>query len=293
MNSPFRIAVINDEISPDFGHACEVVSKEFGMQWIELRSMWKKNLIALDAKEIAEARSILEKNKLRVTDIGSPLFKVDWPGAPHSKFGSKKDQFNAEATFQQQDEVLERCIALAKAFNTNRIRCFDFWRLEDPAPYRAAMNAKLREAAKRLQKHDLILLLENEMACNTGTGHEAAKVLADVTEPNFMLNWDPGNAGALGEKAFPEGYALLPKNRIGHCHVKSVAHHADGTYQWQPVGQGDIDWVGQFRALKADGYKYAVSLETHWHGAATPEESTRISWAGMKKDLEQAGTLSA
>jgi choline dehydrogenase-like flavoprotein len=32
MNSPFRVAVINDEISQDFGRACEVASREFGMQ---------------------------------------------------------------------------------------------------------------------------------------------------------------------------------------------------------------------------------------------------------------------
>src|SRR5579864_4145698 len=86
ITSPFRISVINDEISQDFGHVCEVVSREFGMGWIELRGMWKKNIVNLDEKEVAEARRILEKNHLQVTDIASPLFKVDWPGAPKSKF---------------------------------------------------------------------------------------------------------------------------------------------------------------------------------------------------------------
>src|SRR5580704_7442103 len=60
-NSPFRVSVINDEISQDFGHACEVASREFGMGWIELRGMWKKNIISLDEKEVGEARRILEK----------------------------------------------------------------------------------------------------------------------------------------------------------------------------------------------------------------------------------------
>ena len=84
--SPFRISVINDEISQDFDHACSVAAGEFGMQWIELRSMWKKNIVNLNQKQVAEARAILEKYKLRVTDIASPLFKADWPGAPKSKF---------------------------------------------------------------------------------------------------------------------------------------------------------------------------------------------------------------
>lgn len=40
------------------------------------------------------------------------------------------------------------------------------------------------------------------------------------------------------------------------------------------MGRGIIDWTGQFKALQRDGYQYAVSLETHWRGAGTPEEST-------------------
>src|SRR5262249_47907579 len=110
--SPFKIAVINDEISQDFGRACEVASKQFGMQWMELRSMWDKNIVALDEKEIAEAQRILKKYEIRVTDIASPLFKVDWPNAPKSKFSPKHDQFNASYGFEKQDEVLERSIAL-------------------------------------------------------------------------------------------------------------------------------------------------------------------------------------
>jgi sugar phosphate isomerase/epimerase len=262
MNSPFRVAVINDEITQDFGRACEVAAHEFGMEWIELRGMWNKNLLKLDAKEIEEARRILERNKLRVTDIASPLFKVDWKGAPTSKYSPKRDQFNADFTFDQQDEVLERCIELAKAFRTDRIRCFDFWRLDDPAPYRAAINQKLLDAANVAGRKGMVLVLENEGSCNTATGAESAKVLGEIDSPHLMLNWDPGNAAARGEKAFPDGYALLPKKRIGHCHCKDTARKYDGNgYEWEAMGRGVIDWVGQFQALKHDGYRNAVSLE--------------------------------
>jgi len=57
------------------------------------------------------------------------------------------------------------------------------------------------------------------------------------------------------------------------------------------MGDGIIDWAGQFRALKRDGYHYAVSLETHWHGGGSPEEASRQSWAGMKKLLREADAL--
>ena len=288
---PFRVAVINDEISQDFDHACYVAAHDFGLQWIELRGMWKKNLTKLDANELSEARAILAKYRLRVTDIASPLYKVDWPGAPLSKQSERRDQFHAEDEFNQQDALLEHCIDLAKTFATDRIRCFDFWRLDDVKPYRAAMNEVLRKAAKRCAKSKLILLLENEMSCNTATGAEAAATLAAVTEHNFMLNWDPGNAATFpGSDPYPNGYDLLPKHRIGHCHAKSVVRGTDGKWQWAPVGQGVVDWAGQLRALDRDGYRYAVSLETHWRGAGTPEASTRVSMQGLKDALAKAGT---
>jgi len=288
--SPFKIAVINDEISQDFGHACEIASQQFGMGWMELRGMWNKNVVNLDANEIAEAQRILKKNNLRVTDIASPLFKVDWPGASKSKFSPEHDQFNANFTYDQQGEVLDRTIELAKKFTSDRIRCFDFWRLSDQTPYRKAINGLLQQTAEKLGKIGLMLVLENESACNTATGAEAAKVLGSVPSRCFMLNWDPGNAATLGETPYPDGYDLLPKDRIGHCHCKDAIKTAKG-YEWAAMGKGIIDWVGQYKALKRDGYHHAVSLETHWRGAGTAEASTTQSWAGMKDALEKAGAL--
>jgi L-ribulose-5-phosphate 3-epimerase len=288
-NSPFRVSVINDEISQDFGHACEVAAHDFGMGWIELRSMWKKNIINLDAHEVTEAKAILEKFQLKATDIASPLFKVDWPGAPKSKY-REGNGFGADFNLSQQDEVLQKAIDMAKAFGTDRVRCFDFWRLDDQAPYREGINDKLREAANKAGQSGITLVLENESACNTATGAEAAKVLEAVKSPHLMLNWDPGNAAAHGETPYPDGYNLLPKDRIGHCHCKDAVKTTKG-YDWAPMGGGIIDWAGQFAALKRDGYHYAVSLETHWNGGGSPEESSRKSWAGMKKLLQQANAL--
>jgi L-ribulose-5-phosphate 3-epimerase len=290
LRSPFRLAVINDEIAQDFGHACEIASHDFGMEWIELRSMWDKNLLDLDSTEVKEVSRILEKYELRVTDIASPLFKVDWPGAPKSKFSPAHDQFHAGFSFDQQNQVLERAIELARTFHTDRVRCFDFWRLDDQRPHRAAINERLREAAEKSSKQGVTLVLENEPACNTATGAESAQVLNAVKSPFLMLNWDPANAAASGETPFPDGYKLLPKNRIGHCHCKDVTKRGR-KYDWAAMGQGMVDWVGQFGALKRDGYHWGVSLETHWDGAGTPEKSSRQSWTGMTALLRKARAL--
>lgn len=286
----FKLSVFSDEITHDFGRALEVAAGEMALGYVELRILWGKNIMALDAKEIAEARRLLERHRLRVTSIAGPLFKVDWPGAPVSRF-SQRDKFGADFTFEQQGEVLARGLELAKAFNTDRLRCFDFWRLEDPKPYRAAMDEELRKAAAKAAKRGVTLVMENEYACNTATGAEAARTLAAVNVANFKLNWDPGNSAFRGEAPYPDAYNLLPKNRIGHVHCKDVSRKADGGYEWQAVGRGIIDFVGQFRALKRDGYRGAVVLETHWRGAGTPEESTRQSMNGLKDALKKAGAM--
>jgi sugar phosphate isomerase/epimerase len=291
--SNFKIGVISDEISQDFDHACSVIANDFGLRWVELREMWGKNLQSSSDAEIAEAQKILAKYNLQVTDIASPLFKVDWPGAPKSQYGSKEDMHGAaEVAYKHQDEVIERSISLAKQFKTDKVRCFDFWRLDDVAPYRAAINEKLRATAEIVSKQGLLLVIENEFACNTATGREAAKTLAAIQSPNFALNWDPGNAVMRGEMdAFPGGWDSLPKDRIHHCHCKNAVKDAGGKIVWSPVDKGYIDWTAQYRALKQAGYHDAVNLETHWRGAGTQEASTRISWAGMKKCLEESGTF--
>jgi sugar phosphate isomerase/epimerase len=287
----FKVCVISDEISDDFDHVCSVIAKDFGLHWVELRGIYGKNLQQSSDAELAKAEEILRKYGLQVTDIASPLFKVNWPGAPVSHYGSAGDLHGAtDVEYKQQGEVLERSIALAKGFKTNKVRCFDFWRLDDVKPYRAAINEHLGQAADVAAKQQVMLVLENEFECNTATGREAGETLSAIPNSNLALNWDTGNAvmrGALD--AFPNGWNAIPKQRLHHCRVKNATKDNTGTIVWAPVDQGYVDWAAQFRALKAIGYSGGVSLETHWRGGGSPEPSSRASWAGMKKRLEEAG----
>ncbi len=289
VGASLRVGVISDEISQDFDHACYVIAKEWGLHLVELREVWGKNLQVVTDAQIVEAQKILAKYSLQVTDISSPLYKVDWPGAPRSQYGSKADLHGAdEANFKQQDAVLERSISLAKQFKTNKVRCFDFWRIDDIKPYRAAINAKLQETAEKAARQNVMLVLENEFACNTATGREAAATLSGVSSRNLALNWDPGNAVMRGElDAFPNGWQAIPKDRIHHCHVKNAVKDATGKVVWSPVNVGYINWASQFKALADLGYSDAVNLETHWTDGHTPESSSRTSWKGMKEELQK------
>ena len=289
--SAFTVSVLTDEITQDLERACEIAAREFGLGHVELRAAHDKNIMNWDANDVADAQRILKRYDLRVSELASPIFKVDWPGAPRSRFSPSGPQFGADFTYAQQDELIERAAALAHTFRTPYIRIFDFWRLDDQAPYRAAIDDRLRQAAIKARKLGVTLNVENEAACNTATGAEAGRLLAAVPEPSLMLNWDPGNARAGGETPYPDGYAKLPPGRIAHVHCKDAVTKPDGTTAWAAMGSGEIDWVGQFRALRRGGYRGALSLETHWRGAGlTAEESSRQSMAGMKELLRRAET---
>ena len=90
-------------------------------------------------------------------------------------------------------------------------------------------------------------------------------------------------------RRIPTTTTCCPSIASATATVKDTIRKPDGKSEWAPVGGGIIDWVGQFRAFKHDGYHYAVSLETHWRGAGTPEASSRVSMKGLKEALAKAG----
>ena len=134
----------------------------------------------------------------------------------------------------------------------------------------------LSELAAQGAAEGVIIGLENEHACNVGTAAESARVLAAVQHKNLQLVWDPANALVAGEVPFPDGYNLLPKERIVHVHAKDC--HMEGEKPvWGPLGTRHVDWKGQIAALANDGYGGAISLETHWPGPNQDKvEASRI-----------------
>jgi sugar phosphate isomerase/epimerase len=282
-----KLGVINDEITQDLDHAL-AVSRELGLQFVELRTMWNKNLMDLKEDEVKEARRLLTKYRIKVSDIASPFMKVDAPGFTTRE--GQRDTFNARFGYKEQPAVLERAMELARVFETDKIRVFSFWRIEKPEQVFDLVVSDLRKAVDKAKKQNIKLVLENEHDCNIATAAETVKLLAAIQDPYLGLNWDPGNAYAAGEKPYPDGYQLLPKNRILHMHVKDARRDpATGQSDWAPMGKGQIDYAGQFKALMRDSYSYAVSLETHWRNEKKDsEESTRICMQGMKDLIARA-----
>jgi sugar phosphate isomerase/epimerase len=230
---------------------------------------------------------LLAKHGMKVSVLDASYFKTLLPGT-QSKFAEGKPD-PLQSDISQQNALLERAIARAKDFGTDKVRIFSFLRVTDPKAVFDRVAKELERTAEIAQREGIRLVLENEFSCNVGTGAEGAAMLAAVKSPALGLNWDPGNAYDAGENPFPNGYDLLDKKRIWHMHLKDAAPDPKGGTSWMPIGSGKIDYVGQFRALVKNGYEGTMSLETHYlNSAKNKEASSSESMEGLLKVIREA-----
>jgi L-ribulose-5-phosphate 3-epimerase len=260
----FPIAAITDEYSPAFDEALTPMAAT-GMTGAELRVVFGRNVMDLTNDELKRATNALQERGLQVISIASPLLKCTLPSGPEIDTRFQQDIFNSKHTFEDQPALALRAIEIAKLTGAKIIRVFSYWRTVDPTAVFDEVAKSLNALADQFGQEGLICGLENEHACNVATAAESAAMLKAVPHPALKLVWDPANALCSGENPFPEGYSLLPKDRIVHVHAKDC-HVANHKPLWGPLGTQAIDWKGQIAALKRDGYEGFISLETHWPG---------------------------
>jgi len=281
-----QTAVFVDDISQDLDHSLDVV-QELGVDWVEIRSAWGKNLVDQDDELVGEIAGRIHDRGLRVPSVSAPIFKSRLQGqgeaSTHMFHARERD------ALQEQLALIGKAARIARLFNTNLVRCFSFWRLgDDPSPYWTDIRDALMQAASMATREKVVLVMENDFECNLGSGILAARMLEDVDSPCLRLLWDPGNAFFVGETAYPDGYQRS-KHLIGHVHVKDAALDPQtGQPRWVALGSGQIDLMGQLRALQADGYAGVVSMENHFTPQGGDQEAgVRQSFAGLQRLLDE------
>lgn len=279
-----KVGVFTDEISQDFEYAL-AVAKELGAGYVELRSMWGKNLVDLSSSELEKAKELIKKSNLKVSIIASPLFKCHLKKKEARK--SRDTYLVQEKSYSEHLRILERSFELAKMFDTNIVRTFSFWRRGNLSEeILQEILQRFEVPIKRAEEENIVLALENEHECFIGNGEESRRFLDRISSKNVGLIWDPGNAYFLGEVPYPDGYELI-KDRIVHVHIKDAGKDKKGKPIWLPVGKGEINFKGQLQALREDNFSGVISLETHYvPKGGSQEEGTRESFSGMKSILQ-------
>ena len=237
----FKRGVITDEISQDFETACELAQR-YSLDSIELRSVYETPPEKLNAEQVKKIKGLLKKYNLQVVAISSSIFKCDWGVG--------------------EDEKLEKTIAIAKTFGCKFIRAFSFWKSDK---YSDEAFAKcLNKLAQRIEKEGLSVVLENDPAVNLTNGASLARALKVANCKNAGVVWDAGNNiyDPFLENPYPAGYQAV-KPFITHIHLKDAVS-VDGKPKGVAFGTGEVDWVGQLKALYQDGYDGHIMMETHY-----------------------------
>ncbi|MCC7235865.1 MAG: sugar phosphate isomerase/epimerase [Bryobacterales bacterium] len=262
-----RLSAISDEIAPDQAGAISF-ARQYGMRWLELRSKreTRKEYFQLPADELKADAKAFRDGGVGISFLNTSMLKFAIPGVETVN----PRHMASAARYEKRQQELESAMRAAHILGVSKVRIFTFFRAKDQTGMTQRIADDIGPLAARARKEGIELLIENENACNVASCAELVTLLKAIPDKNVGINWDPFNAENTNEKAFPDGYQLLPRKRIGNVQVKGKSLLAAYT---------PMDWPGIFRTLVQDGYKGEVGLETHIFG----ETQIKMSHECMKE----------
>ena len=281
--NPFKLGAISDGFTQDFEQALKIM-KGYGLSWVEIRGLWGKYNTEATPEEIKRVKSLLDQYNFKCSVVDSGFYKCVLPGTkPVSVEGGY------HIPYSNQMDLLKRAMDRCHAWGTDKVRIFTFWRVADPEEIYPRISEDLAKAAGVARSGGVRLVIENEEACNAGTGHELATIIKMTPAANLGYNWDVGNGYAHGEAAYPEGYSALEKSRIWNMHIKGM-QCAQGFRQCRETfaDAGVIDLAGQLKALLRDRYIETMSLECESSAPGmTHRETTERSLQGLLRVVRE------
>ncbi len=284
---PWKLGVITDEVALDLSHVLSSFYPKYQLRWAEIRNLelnganrYVYNSATPD--QLKHIKQQLDEAQVKLSVLDTGIYKIALPGT-HPIGENAADLNPSQGEYGRQMEDLKRAADAAHTLGTDRIRIFTFKRIADPASIFERVVENLHKAIDVAKQQNITLVVENEFDCNVGTGGETARLFKIIPDRRLMHNWDPGNCYEAGEQPFPKAWDQLDHSRITHIHLKDAAGKS-----WKPIGGGEIDFVGQFQALKRMKYSGTLSLETHYRNAQhDPYTSSVESMDGLVSVLKK------
>ena len=239
-----------DEISPELDEQLDTLAEE-SIRFVELRSVWNKNVLDLTDDEIEKVGAAMSERAIGVSSIGSPVGKVpiveDF--APHL-------------------ERFHRALHVAKALEAPYVRVFSFFMPEgqDPAVHRDEVLGRMGVLAKEAEDARIVLVHENEKNIYGDIPGRCLDILTQVDSPALRAAWDAANFVQCGvNHPHEEGYEAL-RPYVEYVHVKDAL---SGSGRVVPAGEGDGEIHETISALHASGFEGFFSLEPHLASSGT------------------------
>ncbi len=175
------------------------------------------------------------------------------------------------------DSVLQACSAMN--IHLAVVPLVDGGRMENPVQ-QAVLRDRLTARAATLRDLNVRIAFETDLP-----PEEAAAWIAGYPEDVFGINYDTGNSASLGFD--PENEWELFGHRILNVHIKD--RPAGGTTV--PLGEGDCDFTGCFRAMKMRNYTGSLILQTaraadgrHAEALARYRDFVETEWKSAEAD---------
>jgi sugar phosphate isomerase/epimerase len=270
------ISAITDEIGLTQAEAIDF-AHHYGLSFVELRNIpeRKKEVAKMTEPEVKAVAAELAAAKLKVSFLNTSLLKFNWPGLKPGAAVRPMDQ----KKWDSRKEDVQNALNAANILGVDKVRVFTGSRVEHPETVYKLVAQTIEELIPMAEKAKVHLLIENEYSQNIGNSPESRDIMAMLPSKWIGLNWDPGNAQFLKETPFPDGYSVVPKDRILNIQFK-----AQNTLD----GPDKMDWKAVLEALEKDNYQHKLGLETHGDAAKRMEHAH----ASMETMLHIVGDLS-
>ena len=242
-----RLSIVSDEISKDFRKAVE-----YGVDWgitdYEIRNLTTGRVPYVANDEINLVNEIAKEYDLSISAISPGLFEISL---------GDEDQLKLQI-----EENIYESFRLADRLGTRNVIIFGFKRYDrEPQSNYIQIVHILKRMASLAEKYGFQLLLENKPGFWVDTGVNTAKILDEIDSKNLKAIWDPANAAAAGEIPYPYGYLAIRKH-IRSIHVKDYRRNTNKDHEYVVIGDGEVDWQGQFKAIMHGVHIDYITIET-------------------------------
>ncbi|MEM7029130.1 MAG: sugar phosphate isomerase/epimerase family protein [Chloroflexota bacterium] len=247
-----RLAIVSDEAAASFTEAV-AVCRPLGIRAFELRNFVEGRFPDIEDRTVEEILTVSQQESLTLLGVSPGFFKGTVEGE------------QTERAFQV---GFSKAFRLIDRLGVRRLAEFSFKReggRDTPIPSNVV--ERLQQAADLCRQEGIELIIENSADSWGDTGANLADLAQKV---GVRVTWDPGNAAASGETAFPDGYQVV-RDHIAHIHFKNWTSDEGNV----AINAGVVDFAGQVSALKADSYDGYYCIEPHqWHDRAN---ATRLN----------------
>jgi len=255
-----RVSAITDEIglSPEEAIA---FAHHYRLENVEIRNRpGGKEYFTMPEAEIQADAAIFAKEGLKVSFVNTSLLKFTWPGMEPARRrqetpeAREKRLLSEKLRWERRTEDTLKALHCAQIMGCDKVRVFAGTRVEDPKSVYQQVADALGDLSKLAEREKVYLLLENEGSQNIALSQELADIMKMIPSKWVGYNWDPHNAYGK-ETSYPDGYAVLPKERMLNLQIKGKGV--------MPDSKEKEDWRAIVKALGDDGYAGKIGLETH------------------------------